>query len=89
MDELNKLEEYLKAKGIEYERIDETDGFMNHQIIVYEEGRRAWDAVWNIGSYGREKELLESMGDIVENGDTVEGWLTAQEIIERIERRTK
>lgn len=90
MDELNKLEEYLKAKGIEYERIDETDGFMNHhQIIVYEDGRLAWDAVWNIGSYGREKGLLESMGDIVETGDTVEGWLTAQEIIERIERRTK
>lgn len=28
-------------------------------------------------------------GDIVETGDTVEGWLTAQEIIERIERRMK
>lgn len=90
MDELNKLEEYLKTKGIEYERIDKTDGFMYyHQIIVYEEGRKAWDAVWNTGSYGREKGLLEIMGDIVETGDTVEGWLTAHEIIERIERRMK
>lgn len=56
---------------------------------MYEEGRKAWDAVWNTGSYGREKGLLEIMGDIVETGDTVEGWLTAHEIIERIERRMK
>ena len=70
MSALNKLEEYLKENGYEYERIDEPfmiehpDGTEHdlgrHQIIVYEEGERSWDAVCQYGSYGFEDEKLEA-----------------------------
>ena len=67
------------------------DGFGDrHQIIVYgKDGRIAWDAIYHWGSYGYEKGLLEIMGEIVDTqrsgGDTVEGWMTAQDIIKRLE----
>lgn len=96
MTELDKLEKYLKEKSYRYKRIKETPG-TNHwargyeanQIIVYDEnGDRKWDAVCNRGSYGYEQGLLEIMGSIVKpGGDSVEGWLTAEDIIKRIEGR--
>ena len=47
-----------------------------------------WDAICQQGSYGYEDGLLEICGDIVETkDDIVEGYLTAQDVIERIERR--
>lgn len=94
LTELNKLEEYLKANGIEYERIDEDNklemfGSITeldyHQIKVgvTEEGPWDWDVICNRGSYGCEQGLLEGMGSIFE--DDVEGWLTAEDVIKRIE----
>lgn len=97
LTELNKLEEYLKVNGILYERVDDDgypvpfDGgmFDRHQIIVYnKDGKRMWDAVCHYGSYGADEGLLEVMGIIVDEeivGDTVEGNLTAEDIIKRIE----
>lgn len=65
------------------------DGFgEQHQIIVYDEkGNREWDAICHYGSYGFEKGLLEIMGTIVNvnSGDSVEGWLTAEDIIKRLD----
>lgn len=97
LTELNKLEKYLKEHGYKYDRTDD-DGkimrspfgllptFDHHQIIVYENGERSWDVILNSGSYGAEKGLLEAMGSrIVRGGDSVEGYLTADEIIERLE----
>lgn len=65
LTELNKLEEYLKEHGIQYERRDvddlfEEDGFIFgteiHQIIVPEDGpTREWDAICQRGSYGAEE----------------------------------
>lgn len=61
-----------------------------HQIVVYHDnGDRAWDAICQEGSYGYEEGLLEIYGDIVWDdidGDSVRGWLTAQDVINRIER---
>lgn len=91
LTEMNKLEEYLKAKNIRFDRADENgDPFDRHQIIVFDkDGNRLWDAICNYGSYGCENGLLEIMGDIVppDHDDTVEGWLTANDVIKRIEWR--
>ena len=100
LTELNKLEQYLKIQGIPYERIDKEDKFLdeNHKYCLLEfdrhqigvpslYGEREWDAICHRGSYGAEQGLLEIMGTIVspKAGDTVEGYLTAEDIIERIE----
>lgn len=106
LNEMDKLEAYLKEHDIAYERIDEEDtapeemkrvckdiglpispfDFDRHQIIVYEkDGRRTWDVICHRGSYGVERGPLEGMGDIF---NEAEGYLTAAEIIKRIEIQT-
>lgn len=91
MSELDKLEKYLFEHGYEYDRIDEEDEVVlnRHQIIVYKNKKRQWDAVCQYGSYGYDQGLLEIYGTLVSKfdnkGDRVIGWLTAKEIIERIE----
>lgn len=103
MTELDKLQEYLVAKGFRFERTDTPapeelkvvygdrwkEGIgERHQIVVYGKDEHiAWDAICHWGSYGWEKGLLEIMGTIVrpDAGDEVEGWLTAQDIIKRLE----
>lgn len=97
LTELDKLEKYLKEHGYHYERIDDDGmeraglyGLMHcidqHQIVVYKDGKRDWDAICQFGSYGVEMGLLEVMGArVVRGGDSVEGYLTADEIIERLE----
>lgn len=83
--ELDKLEQYLKDHGIPYERIDKyTFPVDQHQIIVPNAMHRKWDAICHKGSYGYEDGLLEIMGSISRSED-VEGWLTAEDVIERIE----
>lgn len=97
MTELDKLEEYLKKNNIPYTRVDEDDpGYewrMRHQIMVPEAYPNAeWDAVCHKGSYGYEQGLLEIMGDLVDekkDGDTVVGYLTAEDVVKRIEERRK
>lgn len=94
VEELNKLEQYLKEHNISYTRTDrdcefDSNGYWlvteRHQIIVYKNGKRSWDAICNYGSYGYEEGLLEIMGDIVPPGcGTVEGWLTAKNVIDRL-----
>lgn len=96
MSELDKLEKYLALNGYEYRRIKEIniseimgEDIGRKQIIVYKNGERSWDAICNYGSYGYAEGLLEIMGDIVDiekDGDSVVGWLTAQDVINRLER---
>lgn len=92
MSELDKLEKYLKEHGYKYirEDFDGTQSYdTKHQIIVYKDGERSWDAICHQGSYGYEEGLLEIYGDIVWHdidGDCVRGWLTADNVIARIER---
>lgn len=102
LTELNKLENYLKAKEIDYRREDSDNLFSaeewrflvdingakaepmdKHQLIVFDNDRRSWDVICQRGSYGADEGLLEGMGDIF--GNDVEGCLTADDVIKRIE----
>ena len=97
LTELNKLEAWLMLHRIQYERKDlpaiyDEKGLNirleKHQICVPVENvaERSWDAICHPGSYGYEQGLLEIMGDLVDckkDGDTVVGYLTAEEVIER------
>lgn len=93
MNELDKLEVHLKEKGIRYARVDEDSGLERlhdrHQIIVYNtKGKRQWDVICHYGSYGYEQGLLEAYGKPVvrkSDGDSVVGYLTAQDVIDRLE----
>ena len=95
LTELNKLEAYLRDHNYTYTREDQEreirdDGVFRaerHSIVVFNErGKRAWDAICHFGSYGSEHGLLEVMGSaVVRARDSVEGWLTADEIIARLE----
>lgn len=101
MSELDKLERYLKEHGIRHKRIDEPafipmidDGDVGrHQIVVYdEEGGTKWDAICQYGSFGYKEGLLEICGDIVEeeyDDDVVVGWLTADDVIKRMQTNDK
>lgn len=90
MTEMDKLEDYLNAKDFNYIRKPLYDG---EQIIVYNnKGVQLWDAVCHSGSYGHERGLLEIMGDITKKRlcdniilNDVEGYITAENIIERLE----
>ena len=92
MKELDKLEAYLKENGFEYTRedIDYSERYRDkHQIIVFKDGEREWDAICHTGSYGYEEGLIEIMGTIVDvekDGDSVVGWLTADDIIQRLQK---
>ena len=95
MQELDKLEAYLKENGYTYTREDEKHGWHEwHQIIVYKGKEKdlsqIWfDAVCHLGSYGYEQGLLEIMGDIENKwkaSDDVEGYLKAETIIERLKK---
>lgn len=98
LTELNRLEDYLKQNGIQYERFDvdktyDANGLIyrleRHQICVpvEDDDLREWDAICQYGSYGYEEGLLEIMGSIVSesDGDSVVGYLTADDVIKRIE----
>ena len=96
MSELDKLELYLKEHGFNYERSDEDavnvfGGIWigeKHQIVVKDDkGEYLWDAICHPGSYGFRQGLLEIMGRIVYPGNDVEGYLTAQQIIDRLEKQ--
>lgn len=93
--ELDKLEFYLKGKGIPYVRVDNEDDICPiHQIMVNcdEAGWPEWDVICHRGSYGYTDGLLEIAGSLVDeekDGDSVAGYLTAQDVIDRIERKEK
>lgn len=87
MTELDKLENYLKNHNYEYDRHPLNEG---EQIVVFIKGTDSWDfdAVCSPFTYGGNEGLLEIMGTIVENEeDEVEGYLTTEEIIDRLEKR--
>ena len=83
-EEMSKLAVILVTLGIEftYKRL-----FDGCQIIV-KNGDYDWDAICHSGSYGHETGLLEIMGNIVDlnktGGDTVEGFLTANDILKKL-----
>lgn len=88
-DEFFKLEAMLKAEGIPfvYHRQPDMCGF---QICYPEDGEnRVCSIILHSGSYGREQGLLEIMGLLKPDeetcdGDDVAGYLTAEDVFERI-----
>lgn len=78
MTEMDKLDAMLTKRGIEH-TYDRNFQLCGTQIIVYEHGERAWDAVCTRFSYGSMDGYLEVMS---ENFPTkVEGWLTAEQVM--------
>jgi len=87
--EFDKLIAYLVANNIPYSVLDRNYGKHHyaHQVIVFDENRGiAWDAICYPGSYGYEDGLLEIAGCLIneDDGDSVAGWLTAKDVIQRI-----
>ena len=74
----------LRKKGIDF-RWMPVDG--GEQVVCEDvDGNVIWDAVCRRHSYGYEDGLLEIMGCIVtdDTDDDVEGYLTANDILERL-----
>lgn len=79
--EMEELEWLLQEAKIPY-RIDYVLGMPS--VRYYGLGKELiCDAICHSGSYGHEKGLLEIMG-LTRNGDSVEGWLTSEEVFDRI-----
>lgn len=77
VDEIAKLARGLKKRGIAYNMLTHVDGL---QIVA-----DSWDAVCFTGSYGAQRGLLEAMGRTITGNDDVEGYLTADEILRRLD----
>jgi hypothetical protein len=77
-----RLGSMLQSANIPFELRDCWEGY---QICYPSKEECISDAVCHAGSYGHEKGLLEMMGliDEEEVGDSVEGWLTAEQVFER------
>ena len=96
MSELDKLAKYLHKIKMPFEQyecdkqwdIDDCIIVMDrHQICVPNQEYPIWDAICQKGSYGYKEGLLEIYGVIVDeaiDGDTVAGWLTADDVIKSI-----
>ena len=90
LHEMRELQEYLETHGFYYVRIKNQT--LNQIVVLDENGEKLWDVICNKGSYGYEQGLLELSGSLVtddeiaKNLDTVIGYLTAAEVIDRIEK---
>lgn len=81
-----RLESMLCEAGIPYEIIRKFDGW---QIWYPSASNHVADAIEHFCSYGSEDDKLEIMGLLTEEeekSDSVLGWLTAEEVFERIEK---
>lgn len=87
VDWTNKKRSNMCARNIWAHMNSFADNNDRHQIIVMEDGRRVWDVVCHYGSYGAVEGLLEGMGEIFD--EDVEGWLTADDVIARIEKHAQ
>lgn len=81
LKEIGKLMIGLAERGIDFTLTQIFDGY---KIDVPSQN---WDAICHGGSYGHNYGLLEVMGAKVNRNtdDKVEGWLTADEILERLD----
>lgn len=93
--EIFKLKEMLEKANIPIEFVDhsiEEIDFKGYQICYpvsfrNSDGRCVCSIIEHLGSYGSEKDLLEIMGLLTpeeEQEDIVKGWLTAENVFERI-----
>lgn len=91
LKELDKLENLLIEKGIQYIRDDFEDpifSYERHGIIITDpNGKWICDAVCSSGTYGYENGLLEFWSKKLKEAEAEDpiGWLTAEEAFENIE----
>ena len=80
-----RLASMLLAAGIPFEGREIWEGY---QVCYPSVANCVSDAVCHGFSYGHEDGLLEIMGlvDEAEVGDSVEGWLSAEQVFERYEK---
>lgn len=87
--EILKLDKMLNEAKIPHTLDRWMDGWqVCYPVEDYENGR-VMDAIEHCGSYGHEKDLLEIMGLLTpeeEKDDSVKGWLTAEDVFERIKK---
>lgn len=82
MTELEKLGQWLEANGAQW-KTHSTPWGEEDQIVVFNAaGWSIWDAVCHKHSYGGDCGLIE-----VYDGKDVLGWLTAADVIARIDVR--
>lgn len=86
MSEMEKLASLLTEAEIPFLKTD--DLFCGTQIVYSYKGKKVCDAICNRYSYGGTDGYLEIMGlvDKKKVGDVVEGWLTADEVFDRIKK---
>lgn len=91
--EIHKLHRMLDEVGIKHEYINRSGSFLGRreywQICIYDRfGERVISVIEGYGTYGVEDDLLEIMGLLTEEEqyDSVAGWLTAENVFERISR---
>lgn len=89
----SRYQEILKLDAMLTERqIPHTcNKFMDGWQVIYPEdgGNRVMDAIEHCGSYGNEQDKLEIMGLLTpeeKKNDSVLGYLSAEEVLSRIER---
>ena len=83
-NEIFRLAAMLDDENIPYEFGSMFDGY---HIVYYHAGEIVCSVIEHRGSYGHENDLLEIMGLILpsdDTGDYVKGWLTAENVFERI-----
>lgn len=95
--EFNLLEVGLRGRGFDVRRFDGERDFVpqlnldlqRHQLDVYNaDGDYLFDAICQNNSFGSKKGLLEVMNrkmKITKSSDDVEGFLTAEDILRRID----
>ena len=80
LSEMDKLQEYLHEHNIFHKRIPISVDGIKEQIVVYSPtgGRKIWDVVIGLGTYGSRAGLLELMWE--DSGEVI-GYLTAEGVI--------
>ena len=98
--EIERLHKMLTDAGIEHEFVSRGTTYVSdvnwgYQIIVYKKnGKRLVSAIEGYGTYGyglngEQGDLIEIMGLLTpeeEKDNSVAGWLTAEDVFERIKR---
>lgn len=89
MREFEKLVAMLDNAGIPYERDDSNGIFSMNRIKYPSKENCECSVIYGFGSYGYDDGTLEIMGLLTpeeEEYDQVIGWLTADEVFERIRK---
>ena len=84
--EIHKLDKLLTDASIPHTFSSFYDGW---QVCYPTDKNRLLDAVEHFGSYGANKDLLEIMNFAKGRPNGIEGWLSAEEVFDRIKHHYK